>query len=437
VTARPLQSEPEEFDESQLTSSARAGLRVLEGNSDRGPIASILPFLGPAFVASVAYIDPGNFATNISAGAQFGYRLLWVVLAANLIAMLIQHLSAKLGIATGRNLPQTMRSHMDRRVVLGIWVTAEIAAMATDLAEFLGAAIGFNLLFHVPLLIGGILTGVTTIVILSLQRLGFRPIEAVVGSLVGIIALCYLFESIVSRPAWSQIGRHAVTPYVSSSSVLLSVGILGATVMPHVVYLHSALTQDRIRPGSEALRRRLVHFNVIDVVIAMAIAGMVNMAMLYMAASTFHQHGFNSVKDIGVAYHTLSPLLGPAAGIVFGISLLASGVASSAVGTMAGQVIMDGFLGWTIPLWVRRGVTMVPALVVIAIGLPTTATLVLSQVILSLALPFAVLPLVWFTSRRSIMGALVNRTPTTVIAGLCAFGVVGLNVLLIWTTVHQ
>jgi manganese transport protein len=434
--ARPIRSEPEDVDESELTSSERAGLRVLEGKSDRGPIASILPFLGPAFVASVAYVDPGNFATNLSAGAQFGYRLLWVVLAANLIAMLVQHLSAKLGIATGHNLPQTMRSHMDRRVVIGIWVTAEIAAMATDLAEFLGAAIGFILLFHVPMLIGGVLTAVATILILSLQRFGFRPIEAIVGSLVGIIALCYLFESIVSRPAWSQIGRHAVTPYVSSSSVLLSVGILGATVMPHVVYLHSALTQGRIRPRDDSMRRRLVHFNLVDVVIAMAIAGMVNMAMLYMAAATFHQHGFDSISDIGVAYHTLSPLLGPAAGIVFGISLLASGVASSAVGTMAGQVIMDGFLGWTVPLWVRRGVTMVPALIVIAIGLPTTATLVLSQVILSLALPFAVLPLVWFTSRRSIMGALVNHRPTTVIAALCAVGVVALNVLLIWTTVH-
>jgi manganese transport protein len=408
---------------------------VLEGTSTRGPISSILPFLGPAFVASVAYVDPGNFATNISAGAQFGYRLLWVVVTANLIAMLVQHLSAKLGIATGKNLPQTIRRHMDRRVVVGIWVTAEIAAIATDLAEFLGAAIGFNLLFHIPLLLGGVLTAIATILILSMQRLGFRPIEAVVGSLVGIIALCYLFETLLDRPAWDQVARHAVTPYVSSSSVVLSVGILGATVMPHVVYLHSALTQSRIRPRTDALRRRLVHFNLIDVVIAMAIAGLVNMAMLYMAAATFHSHGFTSVSDIRVAYHTLTPLLGPAASVVFGVSLLASGVASSAVGTMAGQVIMDGFLGWTVPLWLRRGITMVPALLVIAIGLPTTSTLVISQVVLSLALPFAVLPLVWFTARREIMGVLVNRSVTTTIAVVCAVGIVAMNLLLIWKTV--
>jgi manganese transport protein len=432
VTAvRPIRPLPDEQETNAQTRGEAAGLRVLEGKDDRGKIMSILPFLGPAFVASVAYVDPGNFATNISAGAQFGYRLLWVVVAANLVAMLVQHLSSKLGIATGKNLPQTMRVHWPRPVVIGIWITAEIAAMATDLAEFLGAAIGFNLLFHMPLLLGGLLTGAVTIAILGMQRFGFRPIEAVVGSLVGVIALCYLAETFVDRPAWNQVAYHSVTPFVSSASLLVSVGILGATVMPHVVYLHSALTQSRIRARTDEQKRRLMRFNLIDVVIAMAIAGMVNMAMLYMAASTFHKFGFTNVTDIGVAYRTLTPLLGSAASIIFGISLLASGVASSAVGTMAGQVIMDGFLGWTVPIWVRRGVTMVPALIVIAVGLPTTMTLVVSQVVLSLALPFAIAPLVWFTANRRIMGVLTNHPTTTMLAALCAVLVVALNMVLI------
>lgn len=410
----------------------QAGLRVLEGTSKRRGPLRVLPFLGPAFIAAIAYIDPGNFATNIAAGSKFGYALLWVIMASNLIAMVVQYLSAKLGIATGKNLPETIRDAWPRWASLALWVVAEVAAMATDLAEFLGAAIGFNLLFHVPLLIAGVMTGLATFVILGLQRRGFRPIEAVIASMVGLIAVCYLVETVLVKPNWGAIGYHTVTPYISSSSVLVSVGILGATVMPHVVYLHSALTQKRVTARNDVQKRTLLHYNAIDVVIAMVLAGLVNMAMLYMAAATFHKHGFNSISDIGVAYHTLTPLLGRFSSTIFGISLLASGLASSAVGTMAGQVIMGGFVGSTVPIWLRRAVTMTPALIAIAIAVPTTQTLILSQVVLSLVLPFAVVPLVWFTAQRGVMGVLVNRTITTVIATACAVLIVVLNALLLW-----
>jgi manganese transport protein len=410
----------------------RAGLLVLEGGAGRRRLWSILPFLGPAFVACVAYIDPGNFATNIAAGAQFGYSLLWVVLLSNLMAMLLQYLSAKLGIATGENLPETIRERWPRPISLSLWIVAEIAAMATDLAEFLGGALGFNLLFHIPLFAAGLLTGATTLAILGLQRHGVRPLEAIIVSLVGVIAACYVVETLLGRPDWGQVAYHTVVPTVSSSTILVSVGILGATVMPHVVYLHSALTQRRIRARNETEKRRLLRFNTVDVVVAMTLAGIINLAMLYVAASTFHGHGLTSVSDIRVAYHTLTPLLGNLAAIAFGVSLLASGVSSSAVGTMAGQVIMGGFVGWTIPLWVRRAVTMMPAMIVIALNLPTTQTLIISQVILSLVLPFAVGPLIWFTAQHRVMGVLTNRRVTTVLAAVCGFVIIGLNGLLLY-----
>jgi manganese transport protein len=388
--------------------------------------------LGPAFIACVAYIDPGNFGTNIAAGAQFGYSLLWVVLVSNAMAMLLQYLSAKLGIATGDNLPEIIRNRWPRPVSLSLWVVAEVAAIATDLAEFLGGALGFNLLFHVPLFIAGLLTGATTLAILGLQRYGVRPVESIIVSLVGVIAGSYLVETFLARPNWGQVAYHTVVPTISSSTIFISVGILGATVMPHVVYLHSALTQRRIRARNDAEKRRLLRFNTVDVVVAMTLAGVINLAMLYMAASTFGRHGLTSVSDIRVAYHTLTPLLGSMAATFFGISLLASGVSSSAVGTMAGQVIMAGFVGWTIPLWVRRAVTMTPALIIIALNLPTTQTLVISQVILSLVLPFAVGPLIWFTAKRNVMGVLVNWRVTTALAGLCGVVIIGLNGLLLF-----
>lgn len=408
---------------------------ILRGEPTRGLLARLLPFLGPAFIACVAYIDPGNFATNIQGGAEFGYLLVWVIVASNLMAMLIQSLSAKLGIATGLNLAEACRERFPRPVVWAMWVITEIVAMATDLAEFLGAALGFYLLFHIPLLLAGVLTGITTFVILALQRYGFRPLEAVIAALVGVIALCYLIETILDRPDWGQIGLHAITPQFSGTeSVLLAVGILGATVMPHVIFLHSSLTQHRIVTRDPKQLRRLYRFQLVDVVIAMSLAGVINLSMLVMASSTFHTNGLFTVASIEEAYRTLTPLLGGAASTVFAISLLASGLSSSTVGTMAGQVIMQGFLHVRIPLWIRRLVTMVPALVVIALGLDPTRTLVISQVVLSFGIPFALIPLVLFTRRRDLMGTLVNHRLTTLVASLVAAIIVALNLYLLWQT---
>jgi len=411
-----------------LGESSQMGLRGLG-------LRRILPFLGPAFIACVAYIDPGNFATNISAGAQFGYALLWVVVASNVMAMLIQTLSAKLGIATGQNLPEVIRERFPSWMVYPLWVVAEIMAMATDLAEFLGAALGFNLLFHIPLLAAALLTGICTFAMLYLeQRHGFRPLEALIIVLVLAVAGCYVIELFIVKPDAGQVAFHAVVPYVTQNTLLLSAGILGATVMPHVVYLHSALTQKRIRPRSPDEARRLFHFSLIDVLIALPLAGLVNGGMLVMAAVVFHQHGFTMLSDLTDAYRTLTPLFGQAAAVIFGISLLVAGLSSSTVGTMAGQVIMQGFVGFSIPIWLRRLVTMLPAFVVIALGLPTATTLVVSQVVLSVVLGFAVVPLAMFTARRDIMGPLTNSRLTTAAAWACAALIVTLNLLLIYKT---
>lgn len=407
-----------------------AARAAIEGRSHG--VQAVLPFMGPAFIASVAYIDPGNFATNIAGGAQFGYKLLWVIVLANLMAMLLQSLSAKLGIATGRNLPELCRQEFPRPVVYGMWIVAEVGAMATDLAEFLGAAVGFNLLFGMPLLPAALLTGVCTFAILGLERFGFRVLEAVIGVLVAVIALSYVVETVLSRPDWGRVVYHAAVPWVSADSALLIVGIVGATVMPHVVYLHSSLTQRRIVPRNEAEAKRIFRFEIVDVVAAMSLAGLVNMAMLYMAASVFHGSGLNEVGSIEDAYRTLTPLLGAFAGTVFAISLLASGLASSTVGTMAGQVIMQGFVRFAIPLWLRRLVTMMPAIVVIAIGLDPTQVLVVSQVVLSFVLPFPVVSLLLLTRRPDLMGRLVNRPLTNVLAGACTAVIVALNLLLLY-----
>jgi len=410
-----------------------AAVEVLEGRSTRRGLARILPFLGPAFVASVAYIDPGNFATNIQGGAEFGYLLLWVILASNLTAMLVQALSAKLGIATGRNLAELCRDRFSRPVVWAMWVISELVAMATDLAEFLGAALGFYLLLRIPLMPAALLTGIVTLAILALERRGFRAIEAVITAFVGVVALCYVIETILDRPDWLSVARHAVVPgFAGTESVLLAAGILGATVMPHAVFLHSALTQRRIVPRDGAQARRIFRFEVIDVVIAMGLAGLVNGAMLIMAASTFYARGLTEIASIDQAYRTLTPLLGQASSVVFAISLLASGLSSSTVGTMAGQVIMQGFLHRQIPIWLRRVVTMAPAIVVIAMGLDPTRTLVISQVILSFGLPFALVPLVLFTSRRDLMGGLVNGTGTTALTGALVALIIALNLFLLY-----
>ena len=413
----------------------RAAAEVLSGKSKKGVMRRLLPFLGPAFIASVAYIDPGNFPTNIQAGASFGYMLLWVIVASNLMAMVIQMLSAKLGIATGHNLAELCREHFPRPVVLGMWVLAEIVAIATDLAEFLGAALGFQLLFHIPLLWGGFITAVVTFAILGLQRYGFRPMEAVITAMVGVIALCYVIETFLEKPPWGVIAYHAVIPQFSGTeSILLASGILGATVMPHVIFLHSALTQGRIVARTPQLLKKLVHFERIDILIAMSLAGCVNAAMLIMAASTFFSAGLSQIGTIEEAYKTLTPLLGQAASWVFAISLIASGLSSTTVGTMAGQIIMQGFLRRRIPIWIRRSITMLPALLVIIIGLEPTRTLVLSQVILSFGIPFALVPLLLFTRRKDVMGELVNHRLTTVLAGVVAGLIIALNIFLLYQT---
>jgi manganese transport protein len=416
-----------------LTERTNVSIREALAGRTRGARA-FLPFVGPALVASIAYIDPGNFATNIQAGARYGYELLWVVLLANAIAMLFQALSAKLGIVTGRNLAELCREHFPRPVVLAMWVASEIAAMATDLAEFLGGAIGLSLLFGIPLLYGMIVTAIVTYAILVFGGRGFRPLEFVIGGLVGIIALCYLIELLVAPIDWGSAALHSVLPQLhDAGAATIAVGIVGATVMPHAIYLHSGLMQARTIVDNDADRRKLLRFSNREVIVALALAGLVNMAMLMMASGAFHA-GHSDVAGIGTAYHTLTPLLGAGAAGVFLISLIASGVASSVVGTMAGQVIMQGFVGFRIPVWVRRLVTMVPAFVVVGFGVNATNALVISQVMLSIALPVPMIALLIFTRRADIMGRCVNSRLTSVGAIVGTAVVLMLNSILILQT---
>ncbi len=427
------------MDDLRTNSDSRtvdAALDILENPETANRLTRLLPFLGPAFIASVAYIDPGNFATNIQAGAQFGYTLLWVIVVSNLMAMLIQTLSAKLGIATSMNLAEHCRMQFPQPIVYGMWVLMELVAMATDLAEFLGAALGFNLLLGVSLFWGAILTAFATFLILGFERYGFRPLEAVISAMVGVVTLCYIIETIIVRPGWKTILHSAVIPHFSGAdSVVLASGILGATVMPHAIFLHSALTQDRIVVKDRRQLQRLYRFEIADVVIALGGASFVNAAMLIMAASTFHTAEYTHIASIQEAYRTLEPLLGKAASWFFGLSLLVAGLSSSTVGTSAGQIIMQGFLKHHIPVWIRRIATMAPSLVVIGMGLDPTRTLVVSQVVLSFGLPFAIIPLIMFTRRKDIMGDMVNHGLTTILAGLTAAVIVILNIYLIYQTV--
>ncbi|MGA7790554.1 MAG: Nramp family divalent metal transporter [Xanthobacteraceae bacterium] len=401
----------------------------------RRGIGGALAFAGPAIVASIADMDPGNFATNIQAGAKYGYGLLWVVLLANVVAMLFQGLSAKLGIITGKNLAELCRDHFPLPVVGAMWVVSEIAAMATDLAEFLGGAIGLSLLLHMPLLAGMVVTAVVTYGLLMCERFGFRPIELIVGAIVGVICLCYLIEMFIAPVDWTSALYHTVTPQLADAeALLLAVGIIGATVMPHAIYLHSGLTQGRIPVRDDNDRRTVLRFSNREVVIALSVAGLVNMAMVMMASGAFHA-GHPDVAEIETAYHTLTPLLGPAAAGVFLVSLIASGVSASTVGTMAGQMIMQGFIGRRIPIWIRRLVTMVPAFVVVALGVNATNALVISQVVLSLALPLPMISLIIFTSRGDIMGSFANSKLTRAVAVIATAVVLGLNVVLIAQTV--
>ena len=402
-------------------------------NGQRRGLRALLPFLGPAFVAAVAYVDPGNFATNIAGGARYGYMLLWVVLAANLMAMLVQSMSAKLGIATGLNLPEVCRERFPRPVTIGLWVQAELIAMATDLAEFMGAAIGIHLLFPaMPLFVAGILTAVAAFAILALQSRGFRSFEAIIAALVGVIVAAFAFEVVLARPSATGVITGLITPRFSDTeSILLGAGILGATVMPHVIYLHSALTQRRVIGANEREKRKIFNFERWDVVIAMSIAGLINISMLTIAAAAFHGSGV-VVEDLDQAYAALGVTLGHGANLFFGLGLLASGLSSSSVGTLAGQVVMQGFIRRRIPIFLRRAITMAPALVVIAVGLDPSRALVLSQVVLSFGIPFALVPLLLFCRDRKLMATLVNRRSTTAIATVVVAVIVGLNLFLLY-----
>jgi manganese transport protein len=425
--------EKHRIKDSTTIQSAR---NILSGKKVKNPLLRILPFLGPAFIASIAYVDPGNFATNISGGAKFGYTLLWVIFASNIIAMIIQSLAAKLGIASGHSLAENCRIHFPRGITITLWFLMELVAIATDLAEFLGAAVGFNLLLGIPLFLGGILTAIATFLILGLERFGFRPLEAVITGFVGIIAVSYLIVTILDKPDWNAVLFHAFVPqFKGSESVVLAVGILGATVMPHAIFLHSSLTQGRIVVREKKRLKKLFKYELIDVIVAMGIASFVNASMLVMAASTFFKSGQTNIGTLEQAHKTLEPLLGPAASVFFALSLLASGLSSSAVGTNAGQLIMKGFLDRHIPVWLRRGITIAPAMLVIFIGLDPTYTLVLSQVVLSFGLPFAIVPLVYFTSRKKIMGVLVNKKITTISAIIISALIIGLNIFLIVQTI--
>src|SRR5437763_7212420 len=398
-------------------------------------LRAMLPFVGPAFIASIAYIDPGNFATNISTGAQFGYALLWVILLANLMAMLIQGLAAKLGIATGMNLAEICRARFPVWLCYILWLTQEVTAMATDLAEFLGASIGINLLTGMPVFGAALITGLAVFVVLAVQGNGFRGLEAFIGSCALAIALCYVPETVLPGPDWGQVVYHSVVPSLpGTNAVILAVGIIGATVMPHVIYVHSSLTQGRVVPATEEEARRVFAFEKIDVVAAMGLAGLVNMAMLFMAARVFFEGGHADVASIHSAYETLTPLLGGTAAVVFGISLVTSGIASSHVGTLAGQVVMQGFVNFRIGIRPRRLVTMLSAVAAIGLGLDPTRTLVISQVVLSFTLPFPVITLVLFTRDRELMGNLVNRRSTTALASVCAVLIVALNLVLLFQT---
>jgi manganese transport protein len=400
----------------------------------RGRLRGAIAIMGPAFVACVAYVDPGNFATNIAGGAKFGYLLLWVLLAANLMAMLIQNLSAKIGLATGKNLPELCREHFPRPVSFGLWVQAELIAMATDLAEFVGAAIALNLLFGVPMFHAGIITAIIAFAILALQSRGYRRFEVAIIGFLGVIILGFLYDTLRIGFDPGEAARGFIPGFAGTESVLLATGILGATVMPHVIYLHSALTQNRVRPRDDDEKRALLRFQRLDVTIAMGLAGLVNMSMLIIAASLFHANGLTGLDTIEDAHKQFGAMVGTGAALAFALALLASGLASSSVGTYAGQVVMQGFIARTIPIILRRAVTMAPALIVLALGVNPSRALVISQVALSFGIPFALVPLVVLTRRKDIMGALVNRRITTLAASVVAALIIALNGFLIYET---
>jgi manganese transport protein len=419
-------------------SAAAVASSTLRALLSRGRVRGVVALLGPAFVAAVAYVDPGNFATNVSAGARFGYRLAWVIVLANLMAMLVQYLSAKVGVATGRDLPELCRAHLPRPVTAGLWVQAELVAMATDLAEFVGAAIGLNLLFGLPLPAAGVITAIVAFGILALDQRGYRRFELAIAALLGLVLLGFVYDLIAVRVSPAGIGAGLVPGLDGGSGMLLlSAGIIGATVMPHVIYLHSALTKSRVSCSDDAERRQLLRFQRIDVLIALGAAGVINLAMLFVAASLFSRPGTAHAGSIEAAHTELGRLVGGGAALAFAIALLASGLSSSGVGTYAGQVVMQGFIGRRIPVFLRRALTMAPALIVLCAGLPPTGSLIISQVVLSFGIPFALVPLVLLTRRADIMGPLVNRGTTTIASAGVACLIIVLNTFLLILTFRR
>jgi manganese transport protein len=414
--------------------ASQDALRALSALRAQGRLRGVVALLGPAFVAAVAYVDPGNFATNFSAGAGFGYALLWVIVVANLMAMLVQYLSAKVGVATGQDLPELCRDRLPTAVSRGLWVQAELVAMATDLAEFVGAAIGLNLLFHLPLLAAGLVTAVVAFGILAMEQRGYRRFELAIAALLGLVFLGFAYDLATVGASPAGVATGLVPGLGGNGRLLLVAGIIGATVMPHVVYLHSALTKSRVACADDAERRELLRFARIDVLIALGAAGLINLAMLCVAASLFTRHGLPADGSIQAAHGSLGRLVGGGAALAFAVALLASGLSSSSVGTYAGQVVMQGFIGRRIPVFLRRGLTMLPALVVLGLGLSPTGSLVISQVVLSFGIPFALVPLVLLTRRADVMGALVNRPVTSVAAGGVAGLIIALNVYLLYLT---
>ncbi|SDO85458.1 manganese transport protein [Paenibacillus sp. yr247] len=402
----------------------------------RKGIRALIPFLGPGVIVSMAYIDPGNYATNIEAGSKFGYNLLWVVVLGSLMAILFQNLSAKLGIATGKNLPEMCRDHFPKWIPWSMWILSEIAAMANGFAGFMGAALGLNLLFHIPMLAAALMTGMTTYLILMLDRFGFRPLERFMTALALVIGVSFIIETFLLKPDFTQIAYHSLVPWIGNSeSIILIVGIIGAMVDPNAVYLHSGLTQKRIVPRNDTEKIRIGRFTTIELIIAMAFTCMVNLAIMFMASAIFHSTGNNEITDIQSAFLILTPLLGSAAAGIFVVSLLTASLSSSIIDTMAGQVIMQGFVGFTIPIWLRRVITMLPAFIIIASGVDPTQSIVLSQVVLSIILPTQVIALIYFTRRKDIMGVMTNKPIINILSIFCGILVLALNLLLIYQTV--
>ena len=400
----------------------------------KSKLSNLFKYLGPAFIVSVAYVDPGNFATNISGGSSFNYTLLWVILWSNLMAIFLQTMSAKLGIATGFNLPEMCGKIFKKRTNWILWIFAEFAAMATDLAEFLGGTLGFYLLFRIPMIYAGILTGIITFLIVYLEKYGQRVIEIIIFVFITIISIAYSLEMLLAKPDWAQVGIHTLIPSLpNGKAVLIAVGMLGATVMPHVIYLHSQLVQSRNKNSTPQDKRRHLRMEKIDIAVAMNIAFIVNAAMVIVSAAVFYKNGI-TVNDITQAHKSLEPLLGTLSSGVFGIALLASGLSSSAVGTMAGQTIMKGFVGLNIPINTRRLITMTPAIIIISLGVNTMNALIISQVVLSFALPLAIIPMLMITKRKDLMGDLVNKPITNILGILITISIIGLNIVLLLLT---